>query len=102
MKFEFFPDSLARVRCDEGFEVLDVERFELIYREGERRMSIYREDGRDLAGEYIIHLGTGGLKAWLPPFDSEVISDAKRAEIRARVTAAIEFMGSRCDFTLSE
>src|SRR5690348_73892 len=101
MKFEYFPDSLAEVRSDEGFEVLCTGRFEIKYREGVREMSLYCEDGSDSSGKHVVMIGRGGLSAWLPPFDKETIPESKQSEIRSRVTAAIEFMGSKSEFSLA-
>ena len=99
MKFEFFPGSKSEVRSDEGFEVLYTGRFELTYREAERRMSLHCEHERDSSGNHVLVVGTCGLQAWLPPFDKELISEAKRAEIQSRIAAAVEFMGSsNCEF----
>ena len=99
MNFAYFPEHASAVHCDEGFDVIFTGRFELVYREGDRQMSLYCEDGRQPSGEHVVMVGTAGLKAWLPPFAKESISAEKQAQIRSRVIAAVEFMGSNCEFT---
>jgi hypothetical protein len=98
MNFHYPPDSFAIVHSDEGFDVEFTGRFELAYHEGDRQMRFYIQEGQDDQGNAVVGIGTGGLKRWLPPFERESVSDLKRAEIRDRIAAAMEFTGAKCEF----
>jgi hypothetical protein len=98
MNFHYSPSSFAIVHCDGGFDVEFTGRFELTYREGDRQMRCYIQEGQDDHGKAVVAVGTGGLERWLPPFADEYVPDLKQADIRGRIAAAIEFTGAKCEF----
>lgn len=91
------------VECDEGFVVQSMDRNEMEYREGRKRLKLYVEHGLkspDLAGhrEYGICFMLSRAEHWEPPHDNELISEEKREQIKKRLIAAMNFWGYKYSF----
>ncbi|MGD0307077.1 MAG: hypothetical protein ABSC71_19810 [Candidatus Acidiferrales bacterium] len=75
---------------DEGFEVnLRGLKKGLAYREGAHWIQLDTERNAIGAG-WRIYIDS--FKAWKQPYENEVIADAKRAQIKSRIRAALDFM----------
>ena len=94
------------VKCDEGFVVQSMDRNEMEYREGDRRLKVYVENwsaapvGRwSKPGEYGIDFMLSRAEHWEPPHDNELISEEKREQIKKRLIAAMNFWGYKYNFS---
>jgi hypothetical protein len=80
------------IECEEGFSVEVLGRTGIRYREGERTMSVDSEllSSASPAG---IAVWKNSIVRWLPPFENETISEAKRLTILENIRRAIQFAG---------
>ena len=75
-----------RIKSDEGFEIARTDRFDLEYKETDRKMIVKVEDGRDKLVVY-----SASIKEWLPPDNEQTISNEDKMKIIQNNQAAIDF-----------
>jgi hypothetical protein len=81
------------IESDEGFSI-KVEMTRLIYNEGPKKLYINSEI---LASPGNIAIYTKSMRAWEPPYDSEVIDANKRESIIENIRRAFRFKGEWID-----
>jgi hypothetical protein len=84
----FVESQRGVVTSDLGFEVADLGVRHLTYREGDHVVQFDKDIGARSARYYI-----RDTPRWQAPFQDEIISAEKAAEIRARVVDALRFRG---------
>jgi hypothetical protein len=82
------------IQSDEGFSVEVLGRTGLRYTEGLKTLFI---DSEILNGPSGLGIYTSSIRSWDPPYDNEVIDDAKRAAIVDNVRRAFRFRGLEID-----
>jgi Immunity protein 74 len=83
-----FTSTGSLIQSDSGFSVHWTGRAGIEYREGEKLMLV---DSELLAGENGEVIWKDSIRAWMPPFDKEQLSQEKREEILANICAAYAF-----------
>lgn len=74
------------VESENGWVFQRVDRFHYNYVEGDHILEICVESGEVFFNKVL---------KWSHPFDGEIISEERRAQIKSRITEAMKFMGSK-------
>ena len=76
----------------EGFEVIPVGNWKLLYREGDRVLEIFTETlhGSDRWWDIWVGVHLDGPLMWKPPFAGEAISPSRLAAIAANIEQALD------------
>jgi hypothetical protein len=84
-----------RVQSDQGFVFWMRNPFDLHYFEGEREIAV---PGEMLTGDTELLVSISVIKSWMPPFDREIIEQAKMEQITANISTALDFLGITHEF----
>jgi hypothetical protein len=79
---------------DEGFSVLVLSRAGIEYREGTRRVLVGSEVFADGSG---ITIWPSTIRKWEAPFNLELISESKRAQILTNIVLALSSQGTKIE-----
>jgi hypothetical protein len=80
------------VKSDKGFVVQFTGRFELQYIENDRSLSIIVEPGPTET----IYIES--IETWRPPFETDIIPVARKAQIKKNIEEALDFLGIKYRF----
>jgi hypothetical protein len=85
-----------RIEGDNGISIEFLGRGGIGYREGTHEMLV---DSENLVqgSRYDLVLYTGSVRRWKPPYADELISDAKRGQIIARICELLRSSGIKVD-----
>jgi hypothetical protein len=92
---KFTKVEANRVQSDQGFVFWMRNPFDLHYFEGEREIAV---PGEMLTGDTELLVSISVIKSWMPPFDRETIGQAKKEQITANISAALDFLGVTHEF----
>ena len=77
------------IEAKDGYSVEILGRTGLLYRQGEKSIRI---DAEGLATPAFL-IYRSSMKTWLPPYETDVISDIEREELIEHIRAAVQFYG---------
>ena len=86
------------VKAEEGFILQSMHQYYYHYIENEHVMQIIVEPFIDKKGDYLESVEASSFEKWQPPFESEIVSDKKKEELKKRVSEALKFMKIRHRF----